>query len=627
MARSLIVPLLLLFSVSGLAAEIFQYTEADNDGNNIALGYPVPRPADTGVPGNYFRHYDFLLARHQDIALGNAQVNGHIIGKTSSGEDIWAYLLGNDGSLTAEYGSPKGTILINGGIHAREWQSPESVSFLLEHLANIQEDNGVGRYIADNLNVVIVPVLNVDGFRQTQQFWNQATASEQTPRDGRMRRKNMNNGNSGIVDSNLDTAADNLLGVDLNRNSAEGFGRNGGSEGNLESLVYHGVTAASESEIVALHAAAELGLADQLRLFTDVHSFSQVYLVPRTGDAQRDAYTGELARRMGTSSPAVYGVLLERIGTPIGTTADYFAYTYRAPAWTLELEPGLEGAAQYGGAGVSHDGFMLPETEVSRLHADTLAMYMTGIYMQAGPPAVLGVDIRDAETGNVHYAAQWRHDSERTRTLVILADRALVEDAEYELRVVFDKPMVDTHTGRRARENSSQPSAELTLSSLGDQARVLATLNTGEPEWLEQAGEYHRYRGDTLRVRFRVSGDLLETDGDASRLALAIDAEDFAGTRLDADPATPANWGRGYWERHDRFPGDSSSGTGGIDCSYKPFIARDANATPPSVDAGNCFFWNDAKPADSGSNGSGGGGAAFALLLALLLTSTVRRVA
>ena len=103
---------------------------------------------------------------------------------------------------------------------------------------------------------------------------------------------------NGLVDTDLGNTADNFLGVDLNRNNLHGFGQNGGSSSDPISLVHHGLTIASEPEIAALQAAAALGPASQLRLFVDVHSFSQIYFTPLTGNARRDELSIELMQRM-----------------------------------------------------------------------------------------------------------------------------------------------------------------------------------------------------------------------------------------------------------------------------------------------------------------------------------------
>ena len=66
----------------------------------------------------------------------------------------------------------------------------------------------------------------------------------------------------------------------------------------------------------------------------------------------------------------------------IGATDEYFANTYQIPSYTMELEPANSGA-DYGGFGVSHDGFILPNSEVARMRDETAAEVFTGLYMIA----------------------------------------------------------------------------------------------------------------------------------------------------------------------------------------------------------------------------------------------------
>ena len=48
---------------------VLTYTENDNSGNNVALGYPVPVPVDSLTAVDGFRSYDSLHAQHQFLSL------------------------------------------------------------------------------------------------------------------------------------------------------------------------------------------------------------------------------------------------------------------------------------------------------------------------------------------------------------------------------------------------------------------------------------------------------------------------------------------------------------------------------------------------------------------------------
>ena len=280
----------------------FTYTENDNLGTNIALGYPPPAPVASMTPVAGFRDYASLFAQHQALLTLNDEVDGEVVGETLAGRDIWAYVIGDPDSTTAE-GFPEAAVLINGGIHAREWQTPEAVTSLFETLVAAKADGGFFQYLVDNLNTIVVPVNNVDGFIQTQLFPETVTADRGQPREGRMRRKNLRNPvTNGFIDSDIATVADNFWGVDLNRNASQGYGQANRSSTSPTSLVYRGAAPESEPELLALLQAATLGPASRLRLFSDTHSFGQDYFAPQPGNTRLNAITQALAMRMIAAS-------------------------------------------------------------------------------------------------------------------------------------------------------------------------------------------------------------------------------------------------------------------------------------------------------------------------------------
>ena len=105
----------------------------------LGLGYPVPIPVDTPLPFDGFRTYAGLHTRHTDLAATTPWVHQETIGTTRAGRSIFAYRLG-DFDKTTPWGLPEPATLTNGGIHAREWQSPETVTGILELFATHPED-------------------------------------------------------------------------------------------------------------------------------------------------------------------------------------------------------------------------------------------------------------------------------------------------------------------------------------------------------------------------------------------------------------------------------------------------------------------------------------------------------
>ena len=605
-----------------------RYTRADNSGTNIALGYDVPFPVDSLTPVDGFRSYQSLFERHQSLDAEHATVSGAVVGQTLAGRDIWAYRIGDEDNETVD-GGIEPAAMINGTIHAREWQSPEAVTEIFETLVDGQGDASFGAYLSENLNVVILPVHNVDGFLVTQKYPDLVTASEVQPREGRMRRKNRRHpSGGGPIDDDIDTTADNFWGVDLNRNSARGWGQNNGSSGNPVSLVNRGPSPASEPEIEALIAAADqLAPSARLRFYTDVHSFSQIYFTPLTGNARRDAITETLVSRMR----AVLGNKYRwgpAASSGIGLTSDYFARNFQIPAWTLETEP-LQGGIDYGGTAHGHSGFILPATEVARMREEVAIMVLAGLYRQSDPPRLQAIRITDRDSGELRYAADWRSDGDGRR-LRRTQDESLVPGGRYRLWLAFNKPMrwrLDNgEVGNFPGQNVTLlPRITLELPTLGNAS---VDIPVTVRRWLDEpdapgSDGYIRYRDDALLAEFSVPGSLTVATAPA---VLSVVAEDVIEAALDGDPATRVDWSGGHWTGYEDAAGVASD-LGGADCQFVTYVASDPSAAAPA--GRNQTFCRasgrapdpDGNPSGgNASGGGGGGGGAVLWLLPLFMT-------
>jgi predicted deacylase len=617
---------------AGCGDVVLEYTESDDSGHSIALGYPVPLPVDSLTPVDGFRSYASLLARAQDLAITYPHVVAHRVGDTLAGRPIWAYVVGDADDVTPA-GNPEPAALINATIHAREWQGPEAAMGLLEYLAESDSDPLV-RYLRAVMTIVIVPVHNVDGFLETEQYPTTVTAAREQPRGGRMRRKNLRHPTTqGAVDDLLSTIDDNFYGVDLNRNGPEGYGQLGQSSSSTTSLVYRGAAAASEPEWMALEAAADLGPRDRLRMAVDLHSFGQVYIAPMTGDATHDTLTRSLVDRMRAAAGRPYAIDTSTAGSGgFGTVADHYAYGPAVPAWTLELEP-RNGGQDYGGlASHGHSGFILPDSEVARMRADVVRMFLIGLYVQAGPPSAQAATITDIATGETRYDARWQADGAGGRELVTSADKALVAGRQYRLEVRFDKPMRTRDAGGKVTQYAGQApgpgigSVELELPGTAAESAVIADAAT--TGWVTAADATGRHGDDGFVVQFTVPASGVAS---ASRRAvLSLGIVDAAGAALDARPSTPVAWSNGRWTGYEDSRGTAGT-AGGADCSFRPYVADRAEASPPAAsDAPTCTAAQGPQPPPSpvpGPSASGGGGvfdAVTALVLLGLLTAQAR---
>jgi hypothetical protein len=545
---------LALVAAGSNAANLTSYSQFGS-GGGLVLGYPVPQPIESQTPVAGFRSYASLHARHQALALQNADMEAIQVGQTFNGRPIWAYRLSDPDGLTID-GENEPAFLINGGIHAREWQSPEVTTAIIEQLIAGADGHGIERYLLDEGRVIVVPVLNIDGFLQTQRYPTEVLIGEDPtdsswPRDGRMRRKNMR-----VVDEILSTQGDHLFGIDLNRNHSPFWG---GGSANARNLTYRGSSPNSEPETAALLAAAELGPGSALRSYADVHSYSRLLFVQNTGNSARDIAANALAglfiyAESAYSPPGLpeYTHSPEPINRGIGTTADHFAYNHQIPAWTLELEPGENGALDYGGIGANHDGFILPESQIERVRNSVYQAQRLLFYRMLGNAYVREVRVLDARSGELMYEAGWVKQGSG-RTLEIRRTLPLQAGRDYRLWLGFNKPMRLRNNGVVSQiPNRGELSIELDPSvSLVTDAGT-TRLPPAAGRWLQQPGPpgfgYQRWEDDAYSIDFSVPASA------GSNLRLAIDAQDITGDHLDADPGSVVNWSAGWVGFQSSFP-------------------------------------------------------------------------
>ncbi|MGA9572321.1 MAG: M14 family zinc carboxypeptidase [Lysobacterales bacterium] len=605
----------LLFSSSQLNAQLLTEwveTKPAGDSTKIALGYPVPIPVDTPEPFDGFRTYAGLHMRHQDLAASTPWVHPQAVGLTHHGRTVWAYRLGDDDLLTVD-GLPEAATLTNGGIHAREWQTPEVVTGILELIATHEPDHHLYDYLRDNVNMIVIPSLNIDGFIQTQKYpalnylKTDLDDPDFSPRDGRMRRKNMLN-----ADEDLFTTYDHLNGVDLNRNNAPFWATNlNRSSSDPQSLVHHGAAPASEPEIQALDAAGQLGPIERLRAYTDVHSFGINSYWLRTNYSRLARETERIQRVFSNhhlAFPAGKRYVFSTFSqTPylqgIGTTDEYFTYNYHIPAWGLEVEPGINGGTDYGGTGENgHDGFILPESEIRRVREQLAQSFAAVFYRQAGPPSIHALRLIDSANGAVVFESEWDTLDNQARSLYRNQLQPLQFNHSYDAWVSFDKPM------RWREDGQVTPLQGQSASTLDLQAEVLIsgspmTTNMESATWLDQPGGtpdgYMNYRDDALKMSFMFPADennltLVTGLQDAT---LALQTTDMTGINTDANPATVPDWEDGVWKRYENSSG-SEGDAGGTDATISFQVTNQPVPPPFLLEPGITSAWYD--PAHSG---------------------------
>ncbi|MFP4527224.1 MAG: M14 family zinc carboxypeptidase, partial [Candidatus Kapaibacterium sp.] len=224
------------------------------------------------------------------------------IGRTWEDRPIWAYTIGcSDGECPEA--------LLTALHHARE---PMSVMSLLHFIYNLFENylnnNPEAIYIMNNRRMVVVPVVNPDGYAFNQRIM---------PKGGGFWRRNRRPIN------------DTTWGVDLNRNYGPHYlwdHPNGGSSTDIQSDTYRGPAAFSEPETRAIR---DLCLRHNFRIALNLHSWGNLLLYP-WGVLDRETEDSVLYRAfsqfINLSTKYVYGLDSETVGYIARGASDDWLY-------------------------------------------------------------------------------------------------------------------------------------------------------------------------------------------------------------------------------------------------------------------------------------------------------------
>ncbi|MFO0836226.1 MAG: M14 metallopeptidase family protein [Phycisphaerales bacterium] len=188
---------------------------------------------------------DELVALRPDI------VSRFNVGPSLENRTIFGFRIESPTSGPA--GTLKPVMYIHSTQHAREWLAPMTTMYVAEQLIAGYDTDPAATAFLDKFTVIIVPVVNVDGYVYTwttQRLW----------------RKNRRSNANGT------------FGVDLNRNWSFAWGNNNGSSGSGASETYRGTAPFSEPETAVLrdHILSTPGIT----LAFDIHTYGPLILSP-----------------------------------------------------------------------------------------------------------------------------------------------------------------------------------------------------------------------------------------------------------------------------------------------------------------------------------------------------------
>ncbi|CAJ2507982.1 Uu.00g091680.m01.CDS01 [Anthostomella pinea] len=147
-------------------------------GRAITQPHGTTLPKRQGVDDVFFHDYQPLsvittwMRLLDSMFRGRGLVRMFSIGKSYEGRDILALRVGMPPNNAAAADQPyrrRDTILVTGGLHAREWISTSTVNYVAwSFIRSIDQDPMINK-ILEHFDIVFIPVLNPDGYEYT---WN-----------------------------------------------------------------------------------------------------------------------------------------------------------------------------------------------------------------------------------------------------------------------------------------------------------------------------------------------------------------------------------------------------------------------------------------------------------------------
>ena len=227
------------FSKTLLISDVQKYIDQESQHSNTVKSNWGPEEDDALFDSKEFYH-DYRS--YEDIIsyMDKFEVEKVSIGKTYENRDIYSFSFGR---------GPR-HVVVNGGIHAREWISPAVVTYLAESL-----HGHMGYHLVNDFTFHFIPVLNPDGYHYTRTV-------------DRLWRKNRQPNRGSMC-----------VGTDPNRNFDVNWSGHKGSASQWSCMeVYHGIGPFSAQESKSL--ANYVNSLSNVTAYIDIHSYSQLFMYP-----------------------------------------------------------------------------------------------------------------------------------------------------------------------------------------------------------------------------------------------------------------------------------------------------------------------------------------------------------
>ena len=488
-----------------------------------------------------FHSYEETLAEFTALAQAHPDIARLVdLGPSYENRQIFALKITKDPAVN-DFSKPD--VLITGNHHAREWISVEPPVYFANQLINGYGTNDSMKYLVDNLQIWIVPIMNPDGLTYSQGQENDRT-------DGvRLWRKNRR-------PISIEDCPRSGVGVDLNRNydfqwrlrgddPCPRYSDDMGGSDDPDNEIYRGPKAGSELEVKALKSLVN----DPQRHFRaelDYHNYTQLILYPwgyQSDHAPDGPTLAQLARRMSDEIFAVNRQVYQpqqaiSLYTTTGASVDYAYGASQIPApFTVEVRPAC-------------CGFNVPENQIGEINEENWASARFLLEWAAGPPILQSVQAfqraADGSTTKLVYSAGWQKsaDAGGGRHFTVDTQFPGLEPGRIILRLQFSKPMAVGSEVRATLGRTTPP----------DELRLAAT-DQGQG-WQKTV-----YAGDTWIGEATIPQDGDQTGG----WHLAVGSMDAQGFKLDALPGSIATYGIGTnsWLQYE--DSNSAGAEGGTD--------------------------------------------------------------